>query len=1633
MSSDSSPETSDYDITTTEAKAGGENLGDLMKRDYVYPSPLDPEFQSKIYRKREFYYNKIPSRPEMKEYADIKEYRDNICGRKFALYEHQSFLSNFVNPDTPYRGALVFHGTGTGKCLAKDQRVLVNGSYIKIEDVWKKYHTRAISDGEGDWSLPGDTLEVNSLDSNHSCVKGSVKHLYRQFVNEEMRVVTLSSGKKITITNKHSLLGQNGWTNTLAVGDRVAVPKKIVCRNINNDIELAYLLGWQISEGHERKNNGLLITNNDIGVLNRLQNYFILLANRYGFVSNTPSIKYPENRVPHLQIYSIGYRNFLSTDLDYKWGSLSRDKRFPQYIMEGNTAVKKCFLKAYFDAEAHVSEKNRVIEISSASNVVINQLCTLLHEFGINMRTKTAMKMATNGSRIKREYNLGFISANSLRIFNSGIGFGNDMKGTRLQTICEYNINPNAVSYGVSNILKSIKHDMNVPNEVFVHHGYVTSSKQVGHENLKQIINNLKKLNSGNYPLSIRNRNKLTIDHNKLSQYIQDLNSKINGNVNYEEIVSIKHIKYEDYVYDLEVENYHNFVAEGILCHNTCVGVAIGEKFKSMVQKYNTKIYVLVSGPLIRESWKSHLLKCTGETYMKYQDNSVYIDEQEKNKATKNAINQALQYYRFMSYRSFYKKVLGEKIKEKKTTDDNKVKMSYRKNEEGEFERDIAVDRIYNLNNSLIIVDEAHNLTGNAYGEALMKIIKASTNLRIVLLTATPMKNLADDIVELINFLRPPTAPMERDRIFNSYKNHEMNFREGGLEYLKKMTQGYVSYLRGADPVTFAKRVEKGTIPKGLLFTSVIPCRMAAFQHGVYDEAVREQDDTLDRRSEAVANFVFPGLSQDRKSLIGYYGREGLSLVLNQLKTHHDLINKKIASDLLGDFDTENESELLYMSETNKTITGAILKMKYLKLFSTKFYRAMKKINRLVWGRKGARTAFVYSNLVKVGIELFQEILIQNGWLEFQENYSNYTVTNTTICHFCGKTYKEHQGMTVVQKLVQQSRVKKKDSESSTEYTKKTGPIPDHKFYPAAFISVTGSSSDETADVIPEDKKRILDNVFNNIENREGRYIKLVLGSKVMNEGISLFNVAEVHILDVYFNLGKVDQVIGRAIRYCSHYNIITDENRYPKVNVYKYAVTLERDELSSEEDLYRKAERKYILIKRTERAIKETAIDCPLNRSGNIFAEEVKKFEKCIPPQDNKGDKDASCPLICDYMQCDFRCHGGILNAEYYDPDRRLYRHISKEGLDYSTFTNALAQNEIDHAKRRVKELYRTKYVYTLPNIVDYVKSSYDTERKDLFDPFFVYKALDELIPVTENDFNNFHDTILDKYNQPGYLIYVHHYYIFQPIDQNEDVPMYYRTSFDKPIVNKLSLYNFLKSTHEYKEFKQKSEKVKSKSIGNNLFKDDHAAYDFEAVREYYDGRDEYKFVGIIDKEPSRRKNKRPEEMDDVFKIREKRAKVLDKKRGTGIPSIKGAVCATSKSKEYLESIAGDLKLKLDGNETRIEVCNLIRDRMIDMEKYGDGKRKVTYIMVPKNHPDFPFPLNLEDRLAVLKNDIRSKIKFKLDSSVKHEKHKSGNNKGKNYYVYRIKHQKSLDEFKDVLIRLGGELQKDHWTFILE
>lgn len=1025
-----------------------------------------------------------------------------------------------------------------------------------------------------------------------------------------------------------------------------------------------------------------------------------------------------------------------------------------------------------------------------------------------------------------------------------------------------------------------------------------------------------------------------------------------------------------------------------LVMHGTGVGktatsILIAEQFKGQVKKYNTKIYVLTSGPNIRENFKNELLFATGETYLKNKDILDQMSSNEVDRERKIAIYSSLQYYKIMSYKTFHRKVLGEKIVEKKLTSDNKIKSTYKKNLEGEIEREVVVDRITNLNNSIIIVDEAHNLTGNEWGDSLKKIAANSENLKIILLTATPMKNLADDIISLINFLRPPNDPIVRDKIFTMEKNYTMKIKPGGEEYLRDKVNGYISYFRGNIPYTFAERVDIGKIPKELLFTPVVKCMMQPFQLKVYTKAAKDYDDALDRAASSAANFAVPIMNNEKNKIVGSYSSDGINKLLSQLNSDRNVLLNLINKELFKNKIPKSELNNFIIETPRKTFGGNILKLKNLKIFSAKFHRAITEINDLIDGKRGAGTAFVYCNLVRAGgIELFAEALNSNGYFEWNED-RDYDLNDDSRDSLTGMTLKE--------------------------FKKKGNSISD--FNPSTYILVTSGS--EEGDDLPEVKQKIIRTIFNSVDNRYGKNIKLVLGSKVMNEGVTLENVKDVHILDVHYNLAKVEQVIGRAIRFCRHMAVTNENNPFPKVNVYRYVVGLMKG-LSSDEILYQKAEKKYILVKRVERILKESAIDCPLLLHGNKFPEEIEKYKNCVPPTlENKKKGKTICPALCDFEKCEIKCYGDKLNKNFYDSKNRTYKEIKPKDLDYSTFNDNLAKYEINKVIDMIKDLYRFKSVYIYDEILRKIKKSYKNKKDELFDNFFLDKALEELMPQTENEFNNFSDIIKDKYNRPGYLRQFNEYYVFQPFNENENVPMYYRKNVDLEIKNLISVNNYLNKNYGKDKVK------KEKDIKSKIPK-----YDFDSVLEYYSKRDENFIIGIIDANT----NKLAYMEDDVFKIREPREKNLDKKRGTGIPTFKGAVCSTSKSKGYLLGILEKLdkmtkkyglesQMKKAKKSVRTNICHMIRDSLLLLEKYSKSKdkNKITYIMVPNNHPTYPFPYNLEDRIKHIINELELTDKdYLVKKSTKDNKH-----------FYKISFKKKLSESNVLFISKLGKLDK--------
>jgi len=83
-------------------------------------------------------------------------------------------------------------------------------------------------------------------------------------------------------------------------------------------------------------------------------------------------------------------------------------------------------------------------------------------------------------------------------------------------------------------------------------------------------------------------------------------------------------------------------------------------------------------------------------------------------------------------------------------------------------------------------------------------------------------------------------------------------------------------------------------------------------------------------------------------------------------------------------------------------------------------------------------------------------------------------------------------------------------------------------------------------------------------DNRNGKVCKIFMITQSGAEGISLFNTRQVHIMEPYWNNVRLQQVIGRAIRLCSHMNLDWDDRT---VEIFTYlSVFTEKQKMEAKE-----------------------------------------------------------------------------------------------------------------------------------------------------------------------------------------------------------------------------------------------------------------------------------------------------------------------------------------------------------------------------------------------------------------------------------------------------------------------------------
>ena len=145
------------------------------------------------------------------------------------------------------------------------------------------------------------------------------------------------------------------------------------------------------------------------------------------------------------------------------------------------------------------------------------------------------------------------------------------------------------------------------------------------------------------------------------------------------------------------------------------------------------------------------------------------------------------------------------------------------------------------------------------------------------------------------------------------------------------------------------------------------------------------------------------------------------------------------------------------------------------------------------------------------------------------------------------------------------------------------------------------------------------------VQAREKKLLTLFMASSAGAEGITLANVRHVHIMEPHWNPARHDQVVGRAIRICSHARLPMEE-RTVRVSFYVSVFTPEQAKstegannvvpirrtdtsmkryegepvevfMSTDEYLYEMAYEKDVTNKRISTLLKQAAVDCEIHR----------------------------------------------------------------------------------------------------------------------------------------------------------------------------------------------------------------------------------------------------------------------------------------------------------------------------------------------------------------------------------------------------------------------------------------------------
>jgi hypothetical protein len=397
---------------------------------------------------------------------------------------------------------------------------------------------------------------------------------------------------------------------------------------------------------------------------------------------------------------------------------------------------------------------------------------------------------------------------------------------------------------------------------------------------------------------------------------------------------------------------------------------------------------------------------------------------------------------------------------------------------------------------------------------------------------------------------------------------------------------------------------------------------------------------------------------------------------------------------------------------------------------------------------------------------------------------------------------------------------------------------PDNKnnFLPARYAMITGDTR-----LSPNNDFEVKG--LTNDDNKEGYKVKVVLVSKAGSEGIDLKFIRQVHILEPWYNMNRIEQIIGRAVRNFSHKDLPFEKRN---VEIFMYGTILENNkEEAADLYVYRVAEYKAIQIGKVSRVLKETSVDCIINHDQTNFTQEVmsETIDEKITQILSNGEvisnfKIGDIPFspTCDYMAtCNYLCR----------PDKK----IDINNLNEDTYNENFIMMNSEKILQRIRMLMKESFFYKKNVLIQLIRTP--TEY-----PYVqIYSALTQLI----EDNNEF---IVDKYGRNGRLVNIGEYYLFQPVELRDknisifdrSVPIDYKhdminfqikKNIVKPVIDNRNISQILLNDNQVIN---KTLETEGKKILDELLTNYNISRDFTKQQKVPRGEDNwYKYAGIV------------------------------------------------------------------------------------------------------------------------------------------------------------------------------------------